>query len=469
MIHVNIKELVSESKATNIIQDLLDALGISVGIQDAHGNLLMGKKGGNGKFPVELAGKVIGWVTGEEKASSVASLLSYLAEKELETESLADETLEKYREITLLYDIADKIAACLDTKEISRLIIKETLRRIPSDNMSVMLMNEGSGKLEILEACGREFSPKIRMGVGEGIAGDIFATGRSEIINDVTTDPRYVQGRNKIFATMCAPLKTKEGVIGVANISREKLGNGFTSGELKLFTAITSQAASAIENALLHIYKLKEERIRSNLERYIAPQLVKSIIESKKDISLDSTRCNITILFSDIRSFSTKCEKLTPEQIVGYLNEYFTSMAEIVFKHGGTLNKYVGDMIMAFFGAPTKFSDDAKRAVETAVEMQKTLKNIPDSWIRDNFHTGIGINTGEVVVGNIGSPKHMDYTTIGDEVNIAERLESIAKGGEILVTRNTYDVTKDLFSFEEYGNVPVKGRVKPVEVFKVLG
>jgi adenylate cyclase len=132
------------------------------------------------------------------------------------------------------------------------------------------------------------------------------------------------------------------------------------------------------------------------------------------------------------------------------------------------VNKFVGDMILALFGAPYKMIDAETKAISTAIDMQRRLQMIPVTWIKDNFQTGIGISSGKVVVGNIGSPRHMDYTAIGDEVNIASRLQSIAKGGQILVSRSVYEATKELFEFKEFGWVNVKGRKNAVEVFEVL-
>jgi class 3 adenylate cyclase len=197
-------------------------------------------------------------------------------------------------------------------------------------------------------------------------------------------------------------------------------------------------------------------------------QLVEAILNDRGDISLAPAKMDITILFSDIRNFTSKCEELEPEKIVEYLNDYFTHMVEVIFSHGGTVNKFVGDMIVAMFGAPSKLVDSERRAIETAIEMQKRIKQIPVPWIRNNFITGIGISSGEVVVGNVGSPQHMDYTAIGDKVNVASRLQSIAKGEQILVSRSIYEVTKDLFEFKEIGSVKVKGKKEAIEVFEVI-
>ncbi len=223
-----------------------------------------------------------------------------------------------------------------------------------------------------------------------------------------------------------------------------------------------------MENALLHENKLREERIKSNLERYVSAQVVQAILDTGGNVSLAPAKKDITVLFSDIRNFTTKCEDLAPEAIVEYLNEYFAHMVDVIFNHGGTVNKFVGDMIVAIFGAPSQQMDNERWAIETAIEMQKRLKTIPGNWIRQNFITGIGISSGEVIVGNIGSPQHMDYTAIGDEVNIAFRLQSLAKGEQILVSRSIYEATQHIFKFKDVGSVQVKGKKKAVEVFEVL-
>jgi class 3 adenylate cyclase len=469
MIPVNLKKLISKKEVYPIVNDIINTIDNTIAIQDADGRFLMGKDSKNllSKYPVELSGKVIGWVIGGEKSSTVASLLTHIAGREFEKKTLARETLDKYKELILLYDISDKITACLDLEEVARLIINKAKKLIEADNASIMLLNEETEQLEIIAASGNEYNPKITLRPGEGIAGSILLTKIADIINDVISYPKYIKGANKISSMMCAPLKIKDRVIGVINISSEERVN-YSAEDLKLFTALASQAASAIENAVLHKSKLNEERIKGNLERYISPQIVRAIMEAKEDIPIHSAKRNITILFSDIRNFSSTCEKLKPEEIVGYLNEYFTAMVEVIFNHGGTINQFTGDGFMSLFGAPINLVENEKRAIEAAIRMQKCLKTMPVPWIRENFNTGIGINSGVVVVGNIGSPQRLDYTAVGDDVIITDRLQSIAKGGQILTTRNVYNVTKDTFEFKSFGNINVKGKKKSVEVFEVV-
>jgi class 3 adenylate cyclase len=466
---ISLKRLVYKKEVTAIINDISDVMKMPLCIQDAEGRLVLGHVSNDSlnTYPIKLGEQVIGWVIGLENTAIVASLITYLANQEFEKKTLARETLDRYKEINLLYNISGKLSTCLDFNAVAKLVINEATKLIQADSASAMLLDEKTGNLEIIAALGKAHDPQLILRPGVGIAGSVFQTGRAEILNDVESDPRFVLSANPIRSLICAPLKTQNVVMGVLNISSGEPIN-YTAQDLKLAIALASQGASAIENALLHADKLRQERIKSNLERYLSTQLVEAILEAKEDISLAPAKRDITLLFSDIRDFTTKCEELAPEAIVEYLNEYFTHMVEVIFSRGGTVNKFVGDMIVAMFGAPSRLVDSEKRAIETAIEMQKRIKTISVPWIRKNFITGIGIGGGEVVVGNVGSPQHMDYTAIGDKVNIASRLQSIAKGEQILVSRKIYEATQNLFEFKEVGFVHVKGKKKPIEVFEVI-
>ena len=481
MAQINLKKLITRDDTASIITGLASTLGARMDIQDTNGSRLISFNGGTPspepggaknivlpcRHPVELAGEVIGWVAGNTEASFMASFLTFLANKEREKKALIVETLDKYKELTLLYDIADKITVCLELKDVARVAIDEAKRLIKNaQNASVMLLK--NDMLEIVAASGMEYTQKVQLKPGEGIAGIVLSTGKAEIVNDVARDARFAQGNYRVSSLLCVPLKVKDRVIGVCNISSDS-PVVYTSGEMKLLSILASQVAPAIENALLHENRLREERAKAYLHRYVSPQIVNNIFSDDKEcISLNPVKKDIAILFSDIRNFSSTCEKLMPEETVAYLNEYFTQMVEIIFSHNGTVNKFVGDMIVAIFGAPTRCDDNKSQAVTTAIMMQRRLSEIKNPWIRDNFNTGIGISAGEVVVGNIGSPQHMDYTAIGDEVNVAERLEALALGKQILVDRNVYEATKETFEYKELGSFTVKGKKKKVEVFEVI-
>ena len=466
---LKLKRLLTKKEVRQVILQILEKISTPIAIRDVEGNLIFGENIGYSlfKYPIAIEEQILGWVIGKEDVSFLASLLTCFANQELEKKSLARETLDKYKELNLIYKLSEKLSASLELQEIAKLVLDEAMTIIKATSGSVMLLNPQTQELEILATAGKKSVLTTNIQLGEGIAGYVAKTGKAEIVNDVFTDYRYLPYHKETASLICAPLKAKDLTIGTINLCSTQ-NTQYTAADLKLLTAISSQAATAIENALLHENKLKEERIKSNLERYVASQVVQAILSDQQDISLEPNKKNVSILFSDIRNFTSKCEELAPEKIVAYLNQYFTHMVDVIFDHQGTVNKLVGDMIVAFFGAPSSIRDTEQKAITTAIEMQKRIKTMPEAWIRRNFPTGIGISSGKVVVGNIGSPKHMDYTAIGDEVNIASRLQSLAQGGQILVSRSIYDVTKDNFDFKDFGIVKVKGKKNAVEVFEVL-
>ena len=213
---------------------------------------------------------------------------------------------------------------------------------------------------------------------------------------------------------------------------------------------------------------VEETRIRTDLSRYLGAELVEQVVDSELDLELGGKRQQITVLFADVVSFTPLAEKHPPEFVVGILNELFTFMTEIVFKHGGVVDKFMGDCVMAVFGAPHGRDDDAQRAVECAAEMLRWLEVGNAKWSKDlgrQLELGIGVNTGMAVVGNIGSKKRMEYTVIGDVVNVASRLENLARPGQVLMTRATAELVADAFDHQSMGSHNLMGRGEPVEVF----
>ncbi|WP_017713843.1 adenylate/guanylate cyclase domain-containing protein [Prochlorothrix hollandica] len=468
---INLDQLVTQQRVVAILEDMGEMLHSPIWIMDSHDRCIFGglPPATAHRVPIHLEDKTLGWVLAQVPPIALGHTLSLLAEREAERQALAYEVLDIYREINLLYKVSATLASHLEPTEIAELAIEEALHIIRGNSASVMLLNEEAGKLAIIAGCGTasHLIGKPIFDTKDGIAGNIFSSGQGEIINDVMADRRFVAGKNPVSSIICAPLCTKDSVLGVINISSEDPAY-YKAKDLKLLTALGTQVASAIENAQLHQNKLKQERIRSQLRRYIPAQLANAIVDSNESISLAPAHKKITILFSDIRNFTSQCEILGPEEIVGYLNEYFTAMVDVIFQNQGTVNKFVGDMIVAMFGAPTELPNNEENAVKAAIEMQRCLRDFPNPWIRENFITGIGITSGSVVVGNIGSPHHLDYTAIGDEVNLASRLQSIAKGGQVLVSSNIYAATRHIHTYRNFGNLHVKGKQESVEVFQAL-
>jgi adenylate cyclase len=218
---------------------------------------------------------------------------------------------------------------------------------------------------------------------------------------------------------------------------------------------------------------LKErDKLRTTFGKYMSASVMEHLVSGK--VSLGGETLTVTILFTDIRSFTTISEKMAPQALVGLLNEYFTEMVGIVMSEDGVVDKYIGDAIMCVFGAPVPKPDDAVRAVRAAVRMRTALVHLNERLATRGLgplRTGIGIHTGEVVAGNIGSEARMEYTVIGDPVNVASRLESNTKdlGVNVLISDDTWELVKDHIDAQPVKELTVKGRARPVMTYEVLG
>ena len=234
---------------------------------------------------------------------------------------------------------------------------------------------------------------------------------------------------------------------------------------------MVNQGIVAIENALLVEQMKKEESVRANLARYLSPQIVEQIIRKNVQVNLGGDRRVVTVLFSDIRNFTRISESMPPDKLVHLLNEYFTEMAKIIFENQGSLDKYIGDAIVAVFGSLITLENSAQRAVQAAIQMMRKMAILNERW--RNFYgfpieIGIGINAGEVFLGNIGSPERMEFTIIGDTVNIASRFSDIAKAGQILITKETLASLGSGIKYEELTPTEVKGKTGKLDVFEII-
>lgn len=296
------------------------------------------------------------------------------------------------------------------------------------------------------------------------------------LTSNAMTDSRFDHAQSlflqQIRSAMCVPLWKKDKIIGVIQLDSMRLDNQFTNDDLELLKAIGSQMAMIIEQASLNEQIREEERMRSRLERFHSPQIIEMILKGSpeaKDNIMEPKDLTATILFTDIIGFTRLSGRMPPREINMILNQYFSRMTDVIFKFDGTLDKYIGDSLMAVFGAPMEKKDDAKRAIQAALEMRRELKAMMEKARPDRkFNMRIGVNTGRVVAGNIGSPKRMDYTVIGDPVNIASRLESIAGPNQILMGEETYRLVNGEFNIKKVGPKKVKGKSAPIMTYAVM-
>lgn len=237
---------------------------------------------------------------------------------------------------------------------------------------------------------------------------------------------------------------------------------------------VTEDEFGVLSDAINDMTKGLQERARlkTSFARYVSHHVMEKILDSDTPLKLEGERRKVTILFSDIRRFTQLSETLPPESIVQLLNEYFEGMIEVIFSHMGTLDKFIGDGIMVEFGAPLDDGKQEEHAVRAAIAMQKELAKLRKKWVSENkppFEMGIGIHTGEAVLGNIGSERRIEYTAIGDAVNVAARLEQATKilQTPILISETTYLGCKDLFPFKDLGSMALPGRKEQINVYTV--
>lgn len=259
-----------------------------------------------------------------------------------------------------------------------------------------------------------------------------------------------------IRAAFCSPLTFQGRFLGVLYADNLSSPDAFSSDDFRVFITIAAQTGLALASALTRGELLKREVEQAAMRLYLSPQVADLITAVEGGIELGGVLQPVTVLFADIRNFTQLSENLDAHQVVSLLNEFFTGMTDVIFEAGGTLDKYIGDCVMALFGAPVPAPDDIERAVQAAIQMQRATR-IP---------IGVGLHTGLAVVGNIGSSQRMQYTAIGDTVNVAARLVSIAAPGQIIVSEDIRNVAAG--SFEPLGEVELKGRRTRINIYSLL-
>jgi adenylate cyclase len=275
-----------------------------------------------------------------------------------------------------------------------------------------------------------------------------------------------------IRSTMTVPLVHHDELLGVMHMDSMVATGAFGEKDLQLFAGIASQAAVAIHNSMLARKIEHEAKTRAQFQRLLSPNLVDQVVAGKLQLEKGGAMQEVTILFSDIRGFTAMSERQAPQEIVRMLNEYFELMVDVLFHQQGTLDKFVGDEIIGLFGAPVAVPDAEVRAVQCALEMQRVLKDFNRTRVaegQDEIKVGIGINTGQVVTGAIGSSRALQYTAIGDAMNLTSRLCGAAAADQILISEATYKKIADRVAAVAMPPMRFKNKSEEYKVFNVIG
>lgn len=389
---------------------------------------------------------------------------------------------EKSREIAAtLCEVGKVINFVFDLNVLLNLLMDLALRIIQAKRGFIMLYDEWSKGLKVRVArnMGGEIEQQKASGISQTIALESYKTGCLITTEDATKDERFKTQESVITyaigSVVCVPLISKEkSILGVIYLDNSMGLSKFSEADIQFINSFASQSAIAIENAQLYEKIKKEERITERLQRFFSPEVVKKIIAEEKAIKPGGEHCVATILFCDIRGYTSLTERIDTMIAVEILNDFLSSMTEEVFLYEGTLDKYIGDCVMAIFGAPVSHPDNPLRAVKCALGMKKRVHELKQHWQKKlnlpdvaSFEIGIGINTGEVIAGNIGNEKRMEYTVVSTAVNIASRLEDIAESGQILISKNTYEAIKNYVNVQQLPSVRLKNISQPVEIYEV--
>jgi len=352
---------------------------------------------------------------------------------------------------------------------------------VPADRGFLMLYDDTTQKLVpkvVKHRHGGPTSGEGEISISKTIADRVFKDKVAILTSDALVDPRFGAGDSIRFhgirSAMCAPLWNNDQALGIIHVDSPMLTNCFTPDDLDLLSALANYAAVAVERARLNQKIQAEEKKRERLARFLSPQVTSRILAASDSqvVTLGAPEDReVSILFADIVGFTTLSETLSPAAVALFLNDYLSRMTDLVFKYEGTLDKYIGDAIMAVFGAPLDMPDHAERAIRCALEMLERLEEFNQER-RDGptIRIRIGINTGRAVAGEIGSINKTEYTVLGDTVNTASRLESsVAQPDTIAIGPQTHTAVKGLFRCRSLGVRALKGKAKEVEAFAVEG
>lgn len=386
---------------------------------------------------------------------------------------------EKYL-LTVLYDAGKSLSAKLSIDDIAEQVAQLAFR-IEGVERGFMMLFDENGEVQRQTEVRYRQKPKNDQGSSQpqiSLSRSVLDLIRQQkqpiLISDASADERFTGSESMkisgLQSAMCAPLLGKERLLGIFYVDNLEQTAAFTQEELNVFALVAAQAGAAIDSAITHEQLARQAVQRSALERFLSPDVVEMIAADPDNVRLGGANQVVTVLFSDIRGFTTISERLPPEKVVEILNEYFTRVTDVIFDNGGMLDKYLGDGAMAVFGAPISKGNDAANAVRAGIEIQRLVLQLNvDSVARKwpELRVGVGINTGIVTAGNIGSPRRLDYTVVGDTVNVAARLMANAAGWQVLISESTAKTLGPEIQLEPLAPLSVKGKSQPLSVFSV--
>jgi adenylate cyclase len=375
--------------------------------------------------------------------------------------------------LAILLEVSKGLSRIADLDALLETIAGFAFQFLDADRVSIMLA-DAHGELVPKISRDRDGTEAGRT-VPRSIARTVVEQKVAVLTDNAAEDKRFGGQsivRQRVRSALCAPLIGGAGqALGILYVDNVTTPQRFSDEDLDFLVAFSAIAAVAIEHNAFSDRLRHELLVRSNFERYFAPELAARIASTPEAVALGGDKCRVAILFSDIRGFTALAESMRPDEVARLLSEYFSVMVECVFRHGGTLDKFIGDAIMAQWGAPIAIEDAAARAMDAALDMMREMKTLNAAWReagRPELQIGIGLNAGEVFAGNIGSARRLEFTVIGDAVNIASRLCSMAGAGEVLFTDTIRSALPSPPPAHEHGTLELKGKSRSVPVYSII-
>ena len=378
------------------------------------------------------------------------------------------------KKLSLLLEVSKELSKQQELDRLLDKVVDFTFQIMNVDRVSILLLDGKSDELIPRISKSRTGDASAAKHVPQSIARKAVEERVAILSDNAAADERF-KGKSiliqSVRSAMCTPLMgSDQKVLGILYVDNLTATHSFADEDLEFLIAFGGLTAIAIENSQLSERIRREALVRSNFERYFSPNIAQVISQQQDGGRLPSEKRPVVVFFSDIRGFTPMSETMSPDEIAKLLTEYFTEMVDKVFEHGGTLDKFMGDAIMALWGAPIAHEDDADRAMQCALAQLTELEKLNSKWKqegRTEVQIGIAINFGEVFAGNIGSDRRLEYTVIGDAVNTAYRLCGKAGPNEILISEPFYQQLKKKPPVEALEPIQVKGKAKKIPVYRV--
>jgi len=395
-----------------------------------------------------------------------------------EKEKNVDAMKRSHERLSTMIGVSGALSTIHDLDELLEEVMRQLFEIFPqAERGFVMLKDQETEELVgsvVKRRGGNDEDGEEKITVSRAVINEVMAGPNSVLTSDAMSDDRFADRMSivnlQIRSMMCVPLVVRGETLGLILIDTTSRSRSFTEADLQLLTGVAAQAAISIKNTRLMDQVQAEAATRGQLQRYLSPDIVDRIQRGEMDLDVGGDMKHGTVFFSDIIGFTRMSEQMHPREVVALLNRYFHIMEEIIFRYGGTIDKFGGDSIMAFWGVLVSGEFDTLGAVSAAVEMQNALFAF-NCELKDQDRTavrmGIGLNTGEFIAGNIGSEQKIEFTVIGDAVNLAQRIESLAGRGQVLISPSTYEAVKTEVSAISFPPVMVKNKTEPVGVFNV--